>query len=97
MEKTMTKLWLTYAWKDNEDEQVDFVAQELRKAGLDVSVDCVALTAGRKTLPSLIAFRILVIRVARYAPRGWDGHLCAVEGVSNPSHSAAVLCGHLSC
>jgi len=33
----MTKLWRTYAWKDNEDEQVDFVAQELRKVGLAAS------------------------------------------------------------
>jgi hypothetical protein len=49
----MTKLWLTYAWKDNEDEQVDFVAQELRTAGLDVSVDRVALVAGRRLWPEI--------------------------------------------
>jgi hypothetical protein len=46
----MTKLWLTYAWKDNEVEQVDFVAQELRKAGLDVRVDRVALVARPEAL-----------------------------------------------
>jgi hypothetical protein len=49
----MTKLWLTYAWKDNEVEQVDFVAQELRKAGLDVRVDRVALVAGRRLWPQI--------------------------------------------
>jgi TIR domain len=51
----MTKLWLTYAWKDNETEQVDFVAQELRKAGLEVMVDRVALIAGRRLWPQIAA------------------------------------------
>ena len=33
----MKKLWLTYAWQDNEDKDVDFVIQELDKAK-DVTV-----------------------------------------------------------
>jgi hypothetical protein len=51
----MTKLWLTYAWKDNEAEQVDFVAQELRNVGLDVRVDRVALIAGDRLWPQIAA------------------------------------------
>jgi TIR domain-containing protein len=33
------KLWLTYAWKDNEDKDIDFVVQELDASGLDVRFD----------------------------------------------------------
>jgi hypothetical protein len=34
-----TKLWLTYAWKDNEDEQVDYVIQALEEQGLEIGCD----------------------------------------------------------
>ena len=51
----MKKLWLTYAWKDNEAEQVDFIAQELRATGLDVQVDRIALVAGRRLWPQISA------------------------------------------
>lgn len=44
----MTKLWLTYAWKDNEDADVDHVIAELRASGLDVRYDRVELLAGRR-------------------------------------------------
>ncbi|WKL57689.1 toll/interleukin-1 receptor domain-containing protein [Asticcacaulis sp. ZE23SCel15] len=44
----MPKLWLTYAWKDNETEDVDHIVAELRKAGLDVTFDRVRLLAGRR-------------------------------------------------
>lgn len=44
----MAKLWLTYAWKDNEDANVDHVIAELRSTGLDVRYDRVELRAGRR-------------------------------------------------
>ncbi|MGR3758921.1 toll/interleukin-1 receptor domain-containing protein [Roseobacteraceae bacterium NS-SX3] len=44
----MSKLWLTYAWKDNEDDDVDFVVQELERSGLNVAYDRKELIAGRR-------------------------------------------------
>lgn len=44
----MTKrLWLTYAWRDNESESVDYLIQELTKRSLDVKYDRAVLLAGR--------------------------------------------------
>ncbi len=42
------KIWLTYAWKDNEDNDVDHIVSELQKTGLDVGFDRVELLAGRR-------------------------------------------------
>jgi hypothetical protein len=42
----MATLWLTYAWGDNENGDVDFAAQELQGAGLDVKIDRWNLQAG---------------------------------------------------
>lgn len=42
------KLWLTYAWKDNEDDDVDYVIQTLRSEGIEVKYDRVQLLAGRR-------------------------------------------------
>jgi hypothetical protein len=39
-------VWLTYAWEDNHDGDVDFVAQELMDSGLSVSLDRWNLRAG---------------------------------------------------
>lgn len=44
----MPKLWLTYAWKDNEDSQIDYVISELQAAGIDVGFDRAQLLAGRR-------------------------------------------------
>ncbi len=44
----MPKLWLTYAWTDNQDNDVDFVAQELERRGLQVNFDRVHLVAGQR-------------------------------------------------
>lgn len=44
----MKKLWISYAWKDNEQSDVDFLAQEIRKAGIDVKIDRWSLIAGRR-------------------------------------------------
>lgn len=42
------KLWLTYAWKDNEDKDIDFVVQELDEAGLHVRFDRRNLIPGQR-------------------------------------------------
>lgn len=44
----MKKIWLTYAWKDNEEEDVDFVVQQLKAEGLAVGFDRVQLQAGKR-------------------------------------------------
>lgn len=41
-------VWLTYAWDDNTSGDVDFAAQELQRAGLEVKLDRWNLTAGRR-------------------------------------------------
>ena len=41
-------LWITYAWLDNEDNDVDFIVSELTKAGLDVRIDRIRLLAGKR-------------------------------------------------
>ena len=48
-------LWLTYAWKDNEDEGVDFVIQKLTTAGLDVQYDRRQLIPGQRLWPQIEA------------------------------------------
>ena len=44
----MTRLWLTYAWVDNENSDVDFVAQELESTGVQVRIDRRHLSAGKR-------------------------------------------------
>lgn len=44
----MKKLWLTYCWKDNEDLDVDYIVQELGKAGLAVQLDRRQLVTGQR-------------------------------------------------
>jgi len=41
-------IWVTYAWDDNSDGDVDFCAQELAREGLVVKLDRWNLTAGRR-------------------------------------------------
>lgn len=42
------KLWLTYAWTDNEDGNVDHLVARLRSAGIDVLLDKEQLQAGKR-------------------------------------------------
>ncbi|WP_342237604.1 toll/interleukin-1 receptor domain-containing protein [Inquilinus sp. OTU3971] len=42
------KLWLTYAWRDNEEQDVDFVISELRGTGLEVHFDRAQLIVGKR-------------------------------------------------
>lgn len=44
----MATVWLSYAWADNNDQDVDFVAQELRAAGLTVKLDRWNIGAGKR-------------------------------------------------
>ena len=44
----MAKLWLTYAWKDNETDDVDHIIAELRAEGVDVRYDRAQLVAGQR-------------------------------------------------
>jgi hypothetical protein len=44
----MKKLWLTYAWEDNEDKDVDFIIQELDKTDIEVRFDRRHLIPGQR-------------------------------------------------
>ena len=44
----MAKIWITYAWDDNEQGDVDFIAQELERSGVEVKLDRWNLAAGRR-------------------------------------------------
>jgi len=47
------KLWLTYAWKDNQDQDVDHVVEELNKVGLDVAFDRAHIIPGQRLWPQI--------------------------------------------
>lgn len=49
-------IWLTYAWEDNVNGDVDFVAQELTRAGLNVKLDRWNLTAGKRLWVQIESF-----------------------------------------
>lgn len=44
----MATIWITYAWADNQHGDVDFVAQELEQAGLQVRLDRWNISAGQR-------------------------------------------------
>lgn len=44
----MATVWLTYAWDDNKDSDVDFIAQELNRAGLVVKLDRWNIAVGKR-------------------------------------------------
>ena len=44
----MKSIWITYSRKDNEEGDVDFIAQQLQRSGLRVELDRWELTAGRR-------------------------------------------------
>ena len=45
---TNKKLWLTYAWKDNEDRDIDFIVQVLDGLPIDVRFDRRSLVPGQR-------------------------------------------------
>ena len=52
----MATVWITYAWKDNEDGDVDFIAQELIGAGIDVKLDRWNISAGKRLWEEVASF-----------------------------------------
>lgn len=44
----MKKLWITYSWKDNEENDVTFLAQQLQKTGIEVKLDRWVLNSGSR-------------------------------------------------
>lgn len=43
-----SKIWITYAWEDDEEQDVDYIAQELGNAGLEVKLDRWNIGAGKR-------------------------------------------------
>jgi hypothetical protein len=52
----MATVWITYAWEDNKDADVDFIAQELGRTGLTVKLDRWNIQAGRRLWQQLENF-----------------------------------------
>ena len=52
----MATVWITYAWKDNEHGDVDFVAQELGRSGVTVKLDRWNLAAGKRLWEQIDSF-----------------------------------------
>lgn len=52
----MATLWMTYAWIDNEQGHVDYIAQELIRAGLHVKLDRWNLRAGLRLWEQIAEF-----------------------------------------
>ena len=44
----MAKVWVTYSWKDNEDQQINWIVQEMEKSGLEVHLDNRDIIPGRR-------------------------------------------------
>lgn len=44
----MPTLWITYAWADNESGDVDFIAQELSRSGIEIKLDRWNIRAGNR-------------------------------------------------
>ena len=44
----MKKLWLTYAWKDNEDKDIDFIIKKLDETDIEVKFDRRNLVPGQR-------------------------------------------------
>lgn len=52
----MISSWLTYAWLDNEDRDVDYVAQELKAAGINIKLDKWDLLSGSRLWEQIDSF-----------------------------------------
>lgn len=44
----MKTLWITYSWEDNKNGDIEFIAQELEKVGIDVKLDRWTIQAGKR-------------------------------------------------
>ena len=45
---SIMKLWITYAWKDNQDGDFDYLVQELAKIGVEAKFDKVSIIPGQR-------------------------------------------------
>ena len=52
----MATLWLTYSWQDNADQDVDFIAQQIIKAGVNVKLDRWSVIAGQRLWEQIDSF-----------------------------------------
>lgn len=52
----MANIWITYAWEDNKDGDIDFIAQELESAGLNVKLDRWNISAGKRLWEQIANF-----------------------------------------
>jgi TIR domain len=52
----MPTVWITYAWVDNQQRDVDFLAQELKGLGLDVKLDRWSLIPGKRLWDQITNF-----------------------------------------
>jgi hypothetical protein len=52
----MATIWLTYAWDDNREHDVDFIAQELEHAGVSVKLDRWNLGSGKLLWEQIATF-----------------------------------------
>jgi hypothetical protein len=44
----MKTLWITYSWEDNKNGDIEFIAQELEKVGINVKLDRWNIQAGKR-------------------------------------------------
>lgn len=44
----MKKVWITYSWLDNEDRDVEYIAQQIRDRGFEVRMDLWDISAGQR-------------------------------------------------
>ena len=52
----MATIWITYAWADNENNDVDYVIQELRNYGVEVKIDRWSIQAGKRLWEQIANF-----------------------------------------
>ena len=52
----MGTLWLTYAWEDNHEQDVDFIAREIVQAGVHVKLDRWNIRAGIRLWDQIAMF-----------------------------------------
>ena len=52
----MAKIWITYAWADNQQGDIDFIAQELEQTGVEIKLDRWNIAAGGRLWPQIENF-----------------------------------------
>ncbi len=50
------KLWLTYAWLDNQDSEIEYIANKIESKNIDVYIDKEKLEAGKRLWPQIDKF-----------------------------------------